>query len=361
MDAVAVTLTCWSREPHLSQIYTGLTMLHRRGLIRLQQKIVRLSTSALNAKQWHCRIEAAGRHYYVDTHDSPELDQEGLRDCDVYLKRILTGTHPKVRPLGLNYAVRADGFDGFEAQRRMKIRGVASQAEDLRQGPLPASALEGVPLEGEIISPRVLFVCRTSEPNEQDPIQDQDRIAIDEMHADIIFALRKAFGRRCIAGFDPTPHAIRTYREALLEVDLSDQRRYLEAVQAASICVTTAGPNGSDSWQLGQYVAAHRAIVSAPLPYDAPNFHSGIHYLPFSTPQACVEQAGILMESSWASQQISTANAVYYHQHLRPDMLVADAIELSTHSGSVAKVADRNRVIPPEARELPLGAGGHAA
>ena len=36
-----VRLDCWSDQPHLSQVYTGLAMLHRAGEIELQQKIFR--------------------------------------------------------------------------------------------------------------------------------------------------------------------------------------------------------------------------------------------------------------------------------------------------------------------------------
>lgn len=329
-----VTLTCWSHESHLSQIFTGLAMLDRQGSIALTQKFVpapppdrTARPHLVHVKNWHCVIEVAGRRLYIDTHDGDEIAANV--ECDVYLKRgksPLT-TDPKVRALGLNYEVYADGFDKFEFARRVRMRGLVSAAKYLIRHRASVSDLEGTPLDGNT-EPKALFMCRTWEPNHADPAKNEERVAINRMRTDIILGLRKNFGSRCIAGFSPSPHALRDHREAVLEVDMSDPASYIKVMRKTPICITSMGLHGSNGWKLGEYVANFRAIVSETLRQEAPGFVAGEHYLPFQSADECMEAVGRLMQSPSACQNMSAVNRSYYHNTLRPDRLMARAIEI---------------------------------
>lgn len=149
-------LICWSNEDHLSQVYTGLAMLHRQGEIELEQVVIDPPLNAdpdcpphlRHANKKHCMIESDGVSYYVDVHDDDDISSDALASCDVYLKR---GYNPleqmsdKVQPLGLNYEVYADGVDWFEFVRRANFRGWLSAAKGIVRRPIGVSEIESAP------------------------------------------------------------------------------------------------------------------------------------------------------------------------------------------------------------------------
>lgn len=328
-----VTLTCWSNEQHLSQVYTGLAMLHRRGAITLRQNIIQAPPPdrqarphLVNVRNWHCRIETEGRRYYIDTHDGDELCPDGLGH--IYLKRSKLPDVVGVRALGLNYEVLADGFDRFEFERRLKMVGPTWAAKYVvRHRPMTVSQLQG-PSVAVTDQPAVLFQCRAWELNHPDRAKNEERAIINQSRAETIMALRKAFGDRCIAGFSPTDYALRYHGRAVLQNDLSEKSEYLKLVRSIPICVASTGLHGSIGWKLGEYVAHGRAIVSEPLNHDVPFFRKGTHYLEFSTPQQCVDAVGTLMEDPSLCADIGSTNFGYYHRYLRPDWLMATALNI---------------------------------
>lgn len=349
-----VTLTCWSNEEHLSQVFTGLTMLHHAERIQLTQKMLPTPPPNLSAephlkhiKNWHCRIEAGGKRFYVDTQDGPEIDRDGLASCDVYLKRSYSGGPAKVKPLGLNYEVFAAGFDFREIARRLRYQSARCVASYLlRRHPRSVKDFEGGVIEGKF-EPHVLFTCRAWEPNQADPQKNEERVAINDMRAQLILALRHEFGARCLAGFSGTDHARRLYRRAVLEPDCSAQRAYIQRMKRTPICIATMGLHGSNGWKLAEYVAANRAIVSETLHYQAPHFEAGTNYLPFVTVAECLEQVGKLMDSNWECQKLSMANLAYYRHHLRPDRLVSDALGLDHSSMTMQSESQSSVILQP--------------
>ena len=334
-----VRLECWSDEPHLSQVYAGLTMLSRQGRIALAQQILErpppnrdpgCPKHLVHVKRWHCAIEAEGCRYYVDVHDDDRIDPQGLDSCDVYLKRSYNprkALSAKVRPLGLNYRVYADGFDIFEFERRRKFSGWTGAGKYAVRQPLGVSSFEAPPGEGE---PRVLFLCRTWQP-EPDRAQEKnrERIEINGTRAECILALRKAFGPRCIAGFAPSPFTLEHYPAAVVEdPSVTERRRYVSLMRSVPISVTTMGLHESNGWKIGECVAASRAIVAQELRHTVPGFADGTNFLQFRNPAECVEAVGRLMESATERRALAEANREYYLSRLRPDRLMTTALAL---------------------------------
>jgi hypothetical protein len=330
-------LTCWSNEAHLSQVYTGLTMLHRRGTIDLEQ-IVR-EPPAPNphpdcpphlryAKAWHCAIESRGVSYYVDVHDDDDISIDALHSCDVYLKRSfnpLKQMSDKVRPLGLNYQVYADGRDWFEFVRRLKLEGHLAAAKYPLSRRLRVSEFESPPSRSE---PSVLFLCRAWEPEpNRSTDKNEERIRISESRAECVAALRKEFGSRCIAGLSPSDYAVEHFPHAIVnDARITERRKYLRLVRSTPVCVATAGLHESNGWKVGEYVAHSRAIVCEELRHSVPEFLAGHNYLPFRTVSECVEAVGVLMESKSIRDRMAEANRDYYLRRLRPDRMMSSAL-----------------------------------
>ena len=79
----------------------------------------------------------------------------------------------------------------------------------------------------------------------------------------------------------------------------------------------------------GEYVAAAKAIVNERLHYTVTgDFAEGIHYLSFETVEQCLDAVQKLVEDSQLRLAMKQANAEYYRNYLRPDMLVKNTLEL---------------------------------
>lgn len=342
--AVPCWLTVWSEEAHLSQVYTGLSMLHEAGRINLRQRFTPPPPPDAGAphhlrtvRMWHAQIDLEGHRYYIDTHDGPEiLDVE----CDVYLKRsfhrdfVPAHMKHKVRPLGLNYEVYRDEFDRFELRRRMAVTGVIPAIRYIaskitgRNGRISVSEVtgHGIPRPAE---PKVLFMCRTWDTNEPGRTADKnaERQFINEMRAACLRALRKEFGPRFTGGFEPSAHAKQHYPDLLVPATLlTDRRNYLKIVREHEICIATMGLHGSNGWKLGEYVAQGAAIVSERLVHEVPQFREDLNYVSFSTPEECVRAVGRLLENKTLRRRMVFANTHYYENWLRPDSMMSKAL-----------------------------------
>ena len=117
--------------------------------------------------------------------------------------------------------------------------------------------------------------------------------------------------------------------DLIVPQELTERRRYLRVMHSSDICIGTTGLNGSIGWKTGEYVAAAKAIVHEELCYSVTgDFREGANYLSFRTAEECVEAVAKLVESPERLQAMKRANAAYYRQYLRPDILVKNTLEI---------------------------------
>ena len=352
-------IQAWSQDWHLAQVYTGFALLSADHRIHLRQSFTR-GGSADASKPQHLRNAATAHvkvivdgstQLYYDTHDAPEIDEQGASASDVYFKRsfspetIPPSLAAKVRPLGLNYAVYLDGFDRFELQRALAdlssarektvlLARLVARAFDMQvvsQGYRPTvMAMHAAPRPSD--APRVLFMARAWDPADQpdrERCQQEERAEINETRARCVAMLRKEFGAAFTGGFKHTPYALEHYRHVLLDDPaLASKRRYLDLLASYPICVATTGLHGSIGWKFGEYVAFSKAVVSERLLYSVPgNLIAGRHYLEFRTPEECVDAAVTLFKDDELRRNMMQANHEYYEGYLRPDRIVARTLE----------------------------------
>ena len=75
-------------------------------------------------------------------------------------------------------------------------------------------------------------------------------------------------------------------------------------------------------------MAAAKAIVHEQMLYSVPgSFTEGVNYLSFRTAEECVEAVAKLVENPERIRAMKKANAAYYQQYLRPDMLVKNTLK----------------------------------
>lgn len=345
-------LHCQADEPHLQQIYTGFSMLARRGELRMRQhlhpttffdpsKPGHLSDSLAS----HLLVECDGVRIAYDVHDAGEIAPELLARADIYFKRsweqkfVDACAHPeRILPLGANVWVHDTPVDVHALKRAFVNRGSACFKAAVRA--LGIDRLLGdrlfTPRLPDIesapptdLAPRVLFLAEAWDPAEAPtPETAAERIVINAMRAGCMRLLRKQFGSAATCGFRPTPFAQREFADlALTDSSLSRKRNYLALVRAHPICVATIGLHRSTGWKFAEYLSMARAIVSEHVFMRLPgDIASGTNYLEFDSPESCAGHVERLFSDAALRANMMRANHDYYVRYLRPDALVANSL-----------------------------------
>ncbi|MEO8459657.1 MAG: hypothetical protein ABI451_03935 [Dokdonella sp.] len=351
-DRPLCELYCQADEPHLQQIYTGFSMLARRGELRMRQhlhptpffdpsKPGHLSDSRAS----HLLVDCDGVRVAYDVHDAGEIDAELLERADIYFKRsweqkfIDACAHPeRILPLGANVWVHDTPADMHALKRAFVNRGGARVKAAVRAlgvdrllgdrlfTPRLSDIEAAPPIE---LAPRVLFLAEAWNPAEAPtPETAAERIVINAMRAGCMRLLREQFGAAATCGFRPTPFAQREFADlALTDSSLSRKRNYLALVRAHPICVATIGLHRSTGWKFAEYLSMARAIVSEHVFMRLPgDIASGKNYLEFDSPESCAGHVERLFSDAALRAKMMRANHDYYLHYLRPDALVANSL-----------------------------------
>jgi hypothetical protein len=292
-----------------------------------------------------------GLRLHFDTHDAPEIAVHALERCDFYFKRSFSQSHVeqlptaqqrKVVPLGLNYWVLPDAADGFALRRTLALESGVSKLRALKQLPgithfqtNRASVREIESPPDHDAEPRVLFLATTYDPGNA-PSRDkaEERREMNEMRAQYIRVLRKALGSRFVGGLATSEFALRNYADVTItDQTVTAKRNYIKIMKQHPICVATTGLHGSIGWKLAEYVACSRAILSEPIRYAVPgDFSPGQNFMEFRTAEECIANASTLIEDKQLRARLMNNNAAYYRSHLRPDVLIGNALATAMRS-----------------------------
>jgi hypothetical protein len=347
----------------VQQLYTGFSMLAENGLIDISQEIRQYSTNSTSKKQYlknatdaHLVVELlSGKKQkmflYFDNHDSQEIDENHLQDCDIYFKRSFSQNYindkhfeykDKIHPLGLNYWVLPNKCSMMTLYRNLslskstlrKLDGIISSIDTrnkIRFYPRLRN-LHSLPVN--FLEPKVLFMVTAYDPYD-DPKRPkekiEERIYNNEFRANCVRALRNELGLNFFGGFVHSKYTIENYKDVLLDDPKKCRKQnYLKILNTFPICIATTGLHGSIGWKFAEYVAFSKAIVSEKLHYSVPGFFQPEHnYLEFSSPENCVEQSIKLLSNQQLRTKLMFNNSIYYQHYVKPDMLVLNAISIA--------------------------------
>jgi hypothetical protein len=339
---------------HLQQVYTGFRLLHQRGLIRLSQHCTRDGVAVSSDQHLrdssggHLRVIVNGRiRVHYDCHDSFEIHEKNLEQCDFYFKRSFLRSYVdgfqahagKIFPLGLHYSVLPDSPDPYAVRRALALgKGLNAKLASLIDAlgganPLRYAArmrdLESLP--NYDLPARVLFLVTAYDPysrRDRSKAKIEEYIRINETRARCIQVLRKELGPNFLGGFTHNAYTVKNYREFLVaDHGVTVKKRYLETLKSYPICIATTGLHGSIGWKFAEYVALSKAIVSEKLNYEVTgDLREGRNYLEFGTPEQCAERCTRLMEHRATRNALMLNNALYYQSYLRPDALVSNSL-----------------------------------
>jgi hypothetical protein len=348
-------LLVYSNEHHLQQIYIGLALLEKNGFITLEQEVLNVETfdenkpaHLRNAKLTHCKIIVNNQiALFYDMHDSWEIDEQELINCNHYFKlmynreklRIYGSTIEKIHPLGLNFWNVSDTFDPYYLKRslgvkidfktRMSYFFYLLPIFDFLGYTVRLSKLQMLPNIFE--KPKIFFLVKAFDPDQildHTPDKIEERKEINKTRAKMIKLLREEFGNNFIGGFAHSAYAKKAYKEYLIpDVKLTRRNNYMKTMRNCSICIATTGLHGSLGWKIAEYTATGRAIVSEKLNYEVTEeFKKNQNYLEFSTPQECLEQVKLLYNNDKLRSSMMLQNIEYYSKYVRPDQIVLHSL-----------------------------------
>ena len=337
MERVKVTIP--TGVHHAAQIVAGFLMLGEQGWN------VEILDRSRDKKAPFYGIpgvfaEYRGKKLFFDVWDgyqAPDAMEEVLRQVDFYFKRsfseeknrqLFSGDWERMYPLGFNYYVTHPKNHADEPLWKAAVRTL--------QGKTPARYFTPEVFEGDGEAPcgnppRILFLARLWGREawlEGDPANDE-REAISAARIEIIRTLRKEYGDGFVGGIDDSPLSRKMAPDLIVPRELTERRHYLNVVHSSDICIGSMGLHGSIGGKTGEYVAAAKAIVHEEMCYSVTgDFREGVNYLSFRTAQECVEKVARLVENPKDIQAMKRANAAYYQQYLRPDMLIRNALKI---------------------------------
>lgn len=290
------------------------------------------------------------RNLVLDFYDQADkLILSALKFADVYFKRQYDSTTEasaaqvetrKVRPLGLTIAglsmasARLVATEIVASLRSRTARSASPGLAVLLQGALtdarmwlrlPSTDSARLRATGAR-TPQIVFQPRLwdTPPGSGDlfDVANQDRVAT-------VGALRAAFSSDQTIGLVHTPFAQQQAPELLTRTKVRTGG-YHRQLRASMIGVNCVGLRGSVGWKFAEYLAAGLAVVSQPIEKEllAP-IEAGVHYLPYTSPQECVEQCRRLLEDAELTTQMGAANLEYYNQWVDPPAHIMHLLGLS--------------------------------
>ena len=334
------TLWVESQVSHMGQIITGFLMLKEQGwdveIINNTQD----STSFCHGMMPFIRAQYRGKQLIYDMGDGynvPEDIQTCLDNCDYYFKRsfsaeknqaYLHGYEGKMFPLGLYFRVTHPKSPINEPLWKAMLKPLMGKAPARYFVP---EVFAGKPEREKDRSPRILFLTQLW--NDQEPgfseEENRERTYINQMRIDIIRALRERYGDAFIGGLNDSALSRAWAPDLIMPAEYTERKRYLKLVHSCDICIGSMGLFESIGGKTGEYVAAAKAIVNERLHYSVTgDFAEGVNYLSFETVEECLAAVQRLVEDSRLRFAMKEANATYYNQFLRPDMLVKNTLEL---------------------------------
>jgi hypothetical protein len=141
--------------------------------------------------------------------------------------------------------------------------------------------------------------------------------------------LRNEFGPKFTGGVADSEFARRVAPDTIVQdPDMMKAHRFVELARDHAVCVATSGPWRAPGFELAAYSALSRAVVAQAFVAELPgDFRADANFLPFTTPEQCVEQTWRLVADAARIRAQMRANWAYYNTWIRPDAFALRIID----------------------------------
>ena len=334
-----VVFTIPSKIYHISQIATGFHILKKQGLpVEIIDK-----TGDRENPFYDLPVACAeyrGKKIIYDRWDGYQnpVDMKKCLDwCDVYFKRSFSAEknaalfpedQHKMFPLGFNYHVTYPTSPVNEPKLKSLLKPLMGKAPEPYFVP---RVFEGKPRNTEPKDVKILFQAQLWDHRDPDlsPEMAEECAYINRTRIAIVRALKETYGDQFFGGLRDSALAREMAPELIQPEKYTERRKYLKLVHSCDICIGSMGLHESIGWKTAEYIAAAKAIVNESFHYSVTgDFEEGKHYLAFSTAEECIEAVRILVENTEKRLEMQAANAKYYQEYLKPEVLVKHTLDL---------------------------------
>lgn len=334
-----VVFTIPSKIYHISQIATGFHILKKQGLpVEIIDK-----TGDRENPFYDLPVACAeymGKKIIYDLWDGYQnpVDMKKCLDwCDVYFKRSFSAEknaalfpedQHKMFPLGFNYHVTYPTSPVNEPKLKSLLKPLMGKAPEPYFVP---RVFEGKPRNTEPKDVKILFQAQLWDHRDPDlsPEMAEECAYINRTRIAIVRALKETYGEQFFGGLRDSALAREMAPELIQSEKYTERRKYLKLVHSCDICIGSMGLHESIGWKTAEYIAAAKAIVNETFHYSVTgDFEEGKHYLAFSTAEECIEAVRILVENTEKRLEMQAANAKYYQEYLKPEVLVKHTLDL---------------------------------
>jgi hypothetical protein len=304
---------------------------------------------------------ASGTRLCIDLIDGwGAASYDELDAADVYVKRgyqpayvngLADDRRRKFMPFGLHYACRSRHETWRDAlvrglRQRTRRGDMITRAPDAIRGgarylarhlllalnsdrftrELAIDQFENAPTT--VVQQQVFFRTRVYAPDDAPGAhRSGSLIEVNDMRANTVRALQKAFGDRYVGGIRRTAYALSHYPDCMATEEIG-HAGHIQVSRSSLINVSTFGLHDSTGWKLPEFIAASSCIVCEPPSHQIPEpLIDGKHYLGFASPEECVTQCDRLLSNPALAQQMRLDNYDYYLANLRPDRVMLKCIE----------------------------------
>lgn len=334
-----VVFTIPSTVYHISQIATGFYLLKKQGFpVEIIDKTRDRENPFYNFPVAFAEYRGKKIIYDLwDGYQDPVDMEKCLRWCDVYFKRSFSAEknarlfpqyQDKMFPLGFNYHVTYPTSPVNEPKLKSLLKPFLGKAPEPYFVP---KVFEGKPRKTAPKDVKILFQAQLWDHRDPDlsPEMAEECAYINRTRIEIVRALKNTYGEQFFGGLRDSALAREMAPELIQPEKYTERRRYLKLVHSCDICIGTMGLHESIGWKTAEYIAAAKAIVNETFHYTVTgDFAEGKHYLSFSTAEECIEAVHVLVEDTRKRCEMQAANAEYYQNYLKPEVLVKHTLEL---------------------------------
>ncbi len=327
------------KSAHLSQIYEGFDMLHKKGIItadfipvggNIHKPIIeviinqkyRVMYDTLDGLNWTSGDLEENLNFFKSTYQA-----------DYYYKRSFLpllselSEYMKVLPLGLNFALKGNYPLPLDEQMKEGIKKVKSLLGFPTIEYPPLAKFEYLPFTTKEI--KILFIVKLWSPDETNIGKYKDeRNRLNQDRIKLLRACKTEFNDSFIGGIIGDEYSKRVAPDLVLPTSFTQKESFLHLVKEASICIATEGLHGSTGWKFAEFVANAKAILTEPLKFDLPgDFKEGKNYLTYSNESELIQCIYKLLSNEQLLNQMKLENYQYYHAFVRPDMLILNTLK----------------------------------
>lgn len=337
METIRFTIP--SKVYHISQIATGFHVLKKQGW---PVEIIDRTRDRENPfyDLPVAMAEYRGKKILYDLWDgyqNPADMEKCLAWCDVYFKRSFSAEknarlfpqyQEKMFPLGFNYHVTYPASPVNEPKLKSLLKPLMGKAPEPYFVP---KVFEGTPRRTQPKDVKILFQAQLWDHRDPDlsPEMAEECAYINSTRIAIVRALKQTYGEQFFGGLRDSALAREMAPELIQPEKYTERRKYLKLVHSCDICIGTMGLHESIGWKTAEYIAAAKAIVNENFHYTVTgDFAEGKHYLAFATAEECIGAVRTLVESTDKRYEMQAANAEYYQNYLKPEVLVKRTLEL---------------------------------